>query len=729
MKKKRILAVIMAVMMMISLLPSLAFAQTPSGELGGKLKIKGLAAVGITLSADYSKVTPEGLTDDSVSFSWARQTDEKTLTELSTDRTYTVTQDDLGYRLVLTVTALENSGVTGTLSAKTPEAAQTEEEAQVLALEEEAKGADEEAQEEQPEEEDAQIEEEQPEEVNAQIEEEQLEEVIQEEQPGEANEEAQEEQPEEINEEAQEEQSEEVNEEVQENQNTEEDSDVMQIYTESELQLDESGTESASASPEISLKAEPDTLSFQALTAGYDKIEESQTVTITYSGEGTVTLEQPQADHFDIAGTDGTSEYILNSGEQAVFTVQPKPGLDEGTYNDTINFSVKDSPDSMVQITAQVEVAAEKEEEVYRLTPNPAELDFGALEEGYAEAPKAQTVTLTNEGNTTLTLGQPQADSFEVGPISASELNPGETCTFTVCPKMGLTEGTYIDTIVIPNEQQISVMIDTQFTVKQKSIILTGIQAPDSIAGVKNGVEKSEKALGLPSSVIIKTTGGNMKAKVKWDVKDSAYDPSAKEEQKFTVKGTVVLPDGVSNPDDISLITSVEITVNAGRTPKIADPQNNKITGINSEGYTTQSKITFTAVGAGMENESPGAGDVRYVPYKWKVINTNTWDEAPYTATFGITKAGTYTLTVVFNRQEFDGKKWNETGEQDTKQAVFSIAQGNNITATPTPEPDNANAKKAVQTGDTTNIAPFVIILIIAVVCIAGVIIYRRKRK
>ena len=30
--------------------------------------------------------------------------------------------------------------------------------------------------------------------------------------------------------------------------------------------------------------------------------------------------------------------------------------------------------------------------------------------------------------------------------------------------------------------------------------------------------------------------------------------------------------------------------------------------------------------------------DVRYVPDNWKVINTNSWSQAPYTATFGITK-------------------------------------------------------------------------------------------
>ena len=41
--------VVMTVMMVISMIPSMVFAAAPSGELGGKLKIKGLAAVGLSL--------------------------------------------------------------------------------------------------------------------------------------------------------------------------------------------------------------------------------------------------------------------------------------------------------------------------------------------------------------------------------------------------------------------------------------------------------------------------------------------------------------------------------------------------------------------------------------------------------------------------------------------------------------------------------------------------------
>lgn len=48
MERKRFLAVVMTVMMVISMIPSMVFAAAPSGELGGKLKIKGLAAVGVS---------------------------------------------------------------------------------------------------------------------------------------------------------------------------------------------------------------------------------------------------------------------------------------------------------------------------------------------------------------------------------------------------------------------------------------------------------------------------------------------------------------------------------------------------------------------------------------------------------------------------------------------------------------------------------------------------------
>ena len=901
MERKRFLAIVMTVFMVFAMLPSMVFAAAPSGELGGKLKIKGLAAVGTTLSADYTKVTPEGVTDDDVTFSWSRQTGEKELVEVGTEKNYTVTQDDLGYKLVLTVTGLDGSELTGTLTAKTPETAATEEEAKAAAQKQE-------------EEEQAAQDSEDTEEVEGTLEEDGTDadsQDVQETEDVQNSDEAQDSQDqEEYPEDAQQTDGEDQDvqqtdestledvPQTEESQDSEtqdpenQDSEEMHIYTESELQPDGTekttdnttdntadstadntsgdssgdetdkpvyeaqayidGTEEGeepvcdfgtvtpsdetqsqmmfvdikntgtgtlnfkSISPEHfmvadieeplvagesvsvwiqprdtlkagsyddtityeteegaevsfqakavveeqqpsedptedpeptetpseenpeptgtldpaddpdneepelerSISADTDTLSFDNLEEGYEQVK-AKTVTIQKTGE--VTLGAPQSDYFDIT-------LVKEDDTSAVYSVQPIMGLEAGTYSDPILFTIAEDPEVTAEVNAEITVNEAKRAE---LSVDPDEIDFGETEAGYSKAPSAEKVTVTNEGNTTITLSKPESESqtFKTGKLSATELAPGESASFNIRPKKGLIEGSYLETIVIPNDQQVSATVDVLFTVKAQTVKLTGIQNPSSIAGIKNGVEKTAKALGLPSSVVINTTNGDMKAKVQWNVKESSYDPSDKTEQTFKVKGTVVLPDGVTNPDEISLITAVEVTVNAGRTAKIADPADNKITGISSDGYTTQSKITFTAVGAGMDNESPGTDDVRYVPDNWKVINTNSWTEAPYTAAFGITKAGTYSLTVVFNRQKYDGSKWENTGEQDTKQVSFSISQAQTVTATPTPQPNAANQKNAVRTGDTTNIAPFVIILVIATVCIVGVVVYKKKKK
>ena len=838
MRKKRILAVLMAVLMIVTLLPSMAFA-AEAGELGGKLKVKGLPAVGTVLSADYSKVT-EGVTDDDVIFSWSRQTGEKELTQVGTEKTYTVTQDDLGYVLVLDITPAEKSGFTGKLQAKTLEVTATQEEAQLEGSEEDAESEDVR----QTEEDDTQNPE-QTEEMQIYTQSElqpdgtekttdkttdKTEDVQETEAPEDA------ENTDDV-ENAQQELSYEAVASVEGQENpvcdfgtiraesgdnesqtmfvdikntgtgalnfkaispehfmvadieeplaagesvsvwiqprkeleegtyddtityeTEEGAEVsfeVKAVVEAEeeepvLEPDDSEAPDDSENPEtpdnteepsaelgkLSISTDPAVLSFADLTEGYTQISESQTVTVTNTGDETVTLKLPESEHFDIAPVDTQAVYTLEKGASCSFLVQPKAGLVQGDYSDTLVFGIEEDESAVAQAEAGVSVKAEEKPQV-SLKADPSEIIYDPMEEGYNTPEYVYRITLTNTGNAAVDLTQPQAQYFEIGELSATQLDPGAEATFTAVPKTGMTAGEYSESVQVTatnTDSQISAVaeISASFSVTKPACRITGIQNPSHVKGVKNGVEKSAKALGLPSKVVINTTEGEMKAKVKWNVKECTYDPSVKQEQTFKVNGTVVLPDGVENPDQISLITAVKVTVKAGRTAQIADPANNKITGISADGYTTQSKITFTAVGAGMDNESPGKGDVRYVPDHWTVINTNSWSQAPYTATFGITKEGTYNLTVVFNAQQYDGKSWKNTGKQDTKQVSFTISQPKVvITATPTPVQQNpaANQKKAVQTGDTTNIMPFVLILAIAAGAIVGVVVYKKKKK
>lgn len=999
MKKSRVLAVVMAVLMMVTLLPSMVFATAaPSGTLDGKLKVKGTLAIGSTLSADYSKVKPEGITDDNVSFSWSLK-DGDLLTEVGTDKAYKIDEKDLGLPIVLKITGKEETGVSGELTVTTQEVSETEEEAKALAekKKEEAKAAGEDPD---AEESEASESSENTPDTGAGTSEE----------PDSA-------QPEETIEPAEETESADVQENthVQENTDVQEPADTQEPAENSVIEVngeqsgpqnadeaDTSGdsqtetpdsadtaadasekneepTYSASAytedgsgildfgsveegyteipeaqmvtitnngtgdlnfkeiAPEnfmaadindaplksgesvtvwvkpreglkageykdlityqteegadvlfeadftvkepenkkaedhenneqtdpgetsdpaaekiYKLTADPTELPFDDLTAGYEKVETTSTVTIKNEGTEAVTLVQPESEFFDIApvsevessgniqlaqggeqtftvqpklglsakddpyveelvfasdesteasatvtasvmvktetpktvtatvkpegplkfgtleqgyetapdaqpvtventGTEAIriqlsapedyevgepSAEVLNPGDKAAtFTVQPKTGLQAGDHSDTISVTDQNTGNTLAEIRLEFTVSEPEPE------PNPGlsvtdSLEFGTKEEGYKELPDAKKVTVTNTGNTKIVLKQPSSNAYTIGTLSATELEAGDNATFSVQPVSGLSQGEYLEDIVIANDANVEAYVNVHFSVTKKKTDnskkannLTGIKKPSDIKDLPNGIQKTQKALKLPGTVKITTTKGEQKASVKWDVKGSSYDPSSAERQIFNVKGTVILPDGVKNPNKISTVIAVSITVNGYQGTEAA-ASDNKITGIDSNGkYDTNTKITFTAAGAGMDNTNPRKGDTRYQPKSWKITETRTWDGEPYTATFRVSKPGKYTLKVTFGQQKYDGSSWKDTGTQSESTVTFTVSQAAVLTATPSPAVTQTNQKSAVQTGDSTPIMTFVIILIVAVVCIGGILVYRKKKK
>lgn len=1003
MKKSRVLAVVMAVLMMVTLLPSMVFATAaPSGTLDGKLKVKGTLAIGSTLSADYSKVKPEGITDDNVSFSWSLK-DGDLLTEVGTDKAYKIDEKDLGLPIVLKITGKEETGVSGELTVTTQEVSETEEEAKALAekKKEEAKAAGEDPD---AEESEASESSENTPDTGAGTSEE----------PDSA-------QPEETIEPAEETESADVQENthIQENTDVQEPADTQEPAENSVIEVngeqsgpqnadeaDTSGdsqtetpdsadtaadasekneepTYSASAytedgsgildfgsveegyteipeaqmvtiknngtgdlnfkeiAPEnfmaadiddaplksgesvtvwvkpreglkageykdlityqteegadvffeadftvkepenkkvednenneqtdpgetsdpatekiYKLTANPTELPFDDLTAGYEKVETTSTVTIKNEGTEAVTLVQPESEFFDIAPVsevESSGNIQLAQGGEQTFTVQPKLGLSakDDPYVEELVFASDESTEASATVTASVMVKTETPKTVaatvtpedplifgpleqgYETAPeaktvtvkntgteairiqlsvpedyavgepsaevlNPGDeaatftvqpktglqagdhsglisvtdqntgnalgevrleftvsepepdpdpepepglsvtdsLEFGTKEEGYKELPDEQTVTVTNTGNTKIVLKQPSSNAYTIGTLSATELEAGDNATFSVQPVSGLSQGEYLEDIVIANDANVEAYVNVHFSVTKKKADngekannLTGIKKPSDIKDLPNGTQKTQKALKLPGTVKITTTKGEQKASVKWDVKGSSYDPSSAERQIFNVKGTVILPDGVKNPNKISTVIAVSITVNGYQGTEAA-ASDNKITGIDSNGkYDTNTKITFTAAGAGMDNTNPRKGDTRYQPKSWKITETRTWDGEPYTATFRVSKPGKYTLKVTFGQQKYDGSSWKDTGTQSESTVTFTVSQAAVLTATPSPAVTQTNQKSAVQTGDSTPIMTFVIILIVAVVCIGGILVYRKKKK
>ena len=102
---------------------------------------------------------------------------------------------------------------------------------------------------------------------------------------------------------------------------------------------------------------------------------------------------------------------------------------------------------------------------LYGISASPDALNFGSATEGYSSAPEAQTVTIQNTGNQTITLTQPAATDFNIGTLSTTELAAGDKATFTVQPKTGLTAGSHSETLTISGSGNASVQVALSFTV------------------------------------------------------------------------------------------------------------------------------------------------------------------------------------------------------------------------------------------------------------------------
>lgn len=109
----------------------------------------------------------------------------------------------------------------------------------------------------------------------------------------------------------------------------------------------------------------------------------------------------------------------------------------------------------------------------YGISADPSKLDFGRATEGYSSAPAAQTVTITNTGNQTITLNQPTATDFNIGTLSTTDLAAGGTATFTVQPKPGLAAGSHNETLTISGTKDTSASVTLAFQVAPKQYLVT----------------------------------------------------------------------------------------------------------------------------------------------------------------------------------------------------------------------------------------------------------------
>ena len=202
------------------------------------------------------------------------------------------------------------------------------------------------------------------------------------------------------------------------------------------------------------LLVDPIDTDFGSAVIGYNEIS-AKTVTLTNSGNKSITLTQPTATNYILGAL---SQTTLNPANTAIFTIRPKDSLPIGAYNETITVNGSDGTEISVDAAFAVEA------EVYTIIVNPTKADFGSVLLGYNPI-ATHTVTVTNTGNRIISLVQPEATNYIVGSLNKTALNPGNTATFTIRPKDDLPDGTYSETIAVNGFNCAQAAVDTTFTV------------------------------------------------------------------------------------------------------------------------------------------------------------------------------------------------------------------------------------------------------------------------
>ncbi len=168
-----------------------------------------------------------------------------------------------------------------------------------------------------------------------------------------------------------------------------------------------------------------------------------------------------------VAPSDAANQNVTwQSNNANVATIDNGTVTAVGAGNATITVTTEDGGKTA---TCTVTVT----DKTYTISADATVLNFGNAYTGYTQ-PAAQTVTVKNTGNQQVTVTLPTANDFIITAGTgftdgSAAIKPGETATFTVQPKAGLSVGTYSDTITVSDtNNNVTSSITASFTVKSR---------------------------------------------------------------------------------------------------------------------------------------------------------------------------------------------------------------------------------------------------------------------
>ncbi len=265
---------------------------------------------------------------------------------------------------------------------------------------------------------------------------------------------------------------------------------------------------------------------------------------------------------------------------------------------------------------------------------------------------------------------------FNTAYTASVTLSPDTGYAFdsAVTANMKSADGAAVGSGTVTDNGDGTITVSYTFAATRKANI-NNISNPRDITGVANGTRKTAQALGLPEMVTIGTEDENRAANVTWDLENLAegtYEPSVLTEQSFRVNGTVILPDDITNGNNLELKVSVGVTVSAAGVAQVPEEL--------SFGY---------AYDAGEELVYPqGVGSTMDFSDLDKPLLESGGRKDNYTGEWTLAKAGTYSYLKAYlekNKKDTSNlesiisaviEQYGWSAEQKNKSVIYELKDG-----------------------------------------------------
>lgn len=283
----------------------------------------------------------------------------------------------------------------------------------------------------------------------------------------------------------------------------------------------------------------------------FDYMEAQAFVDVTNTGIKTVHLKTKMT---RCDGSVYTGTLTLKPGESESFEYHQKWGHYAGIYTDVFELT-----DESGQIHEQIKYITTVTGPRDMFDIENENLKFKTKYDG-AEAVEKQKITIVNtseESYSPIAFSDSSNSAFEISQCSPKVLKPGETGTFTISGKKDFLDGYYEERIRICTSAE-----KKDYKLMQAAIRflpkITKIQPVESIT-YQNA--RPLDLFFLPNAELLISGGKSKSAKVDWDIENCGYNPKKTKEQTLTVHGTVILPENVGNPDNLSLKIQMKVIV------------------------------------------------------------------------------------------------------------------------------------------------------------------------